>query len=216
MAILKCESCATTQAFYDFDRPIERDAQGRINREGGWRFDPNTGRCISDASDYSGRSQPYWRMCFGCNRKHMWVYSSEPPPVSDWTPGPAQYATHEAAAVEQGLSAAPEYVWSVRRKSCGCRGRCQLRGGGIGGCGCASNGYACSVSCGCGGRGEDGQCLSPYTPPQGADPGSKRCSCSSGCQVGVYIGGSCGCASLAIGCSELCACQGNCRNGPRA
>ncbi|KAJ6562228.1 hypothetical protein B0H19DRAFT_94523 [Mycena capillaripes] len=215
MAIIKCESCGHTQSFYGFERPILRDAQGRITQEGGWSFNPATGRCIRDAFDRSGRGEPYRHMCFGCFQRYGWVYSSEPPPLSNWTPSEAQHATHEAAAVEQGLDPEPEYIWSVRRKFCGCRGgRCQMRGGGIGGCGCASSGYACSVMCGCGGRGEDGQCLSPYTPPRGADPGAKRCSCTRGCQVGP-IGSSCGCASLAIGCSELCGCQGNCRNGAR-
>ncbi|KAJ7109572.1 hypothetical protein C8R43DRAFT_1043138 [Mycena crocata] len=216
MAIIQCERCGNTQPFYEFYRPIVRDAQGQIVREGSWTFNAATGRCIADTSDRSGRGQPYAHMCFGCNQRYGWVYSSEPPPVSNWTPTTSQYAAHEAAAVEEGLELEPEYVWSVRRKSCGCRGgRCQLRGGGIGGCGCAINGLACSIMCGCGGRGEEGQCLSPYTPPAGANPGEKRCSCSRGCQVGSSLS-SCGCASLAIGCSEQCGCQGNCMNGPRA
>ncbi|KAJ7506153.1 hypothetical protein B0H11DRAFT_1974897 [Mycena galericulata] len=216
MAIIQCDSCGTTQAFYEFQRPIVRDAQGRITREGGWTFDPATGRCIGDASDARGSGEPYAHRCFGCHQRYGWVYSSEPPPMSTWTPQAAQLAAHEAAAVDRGLEPEPEYVWSVRRKSCQCRGRCQLRGGGIGGCGCASSGRACSVMCGCGGRGEDGQCLSPYTPPRDADPGAKRCSCTSGCQVDVgRIGSSCGCASLSVGCSERCGCQGNCRNGLR-
>lgn len=66
MAIIKCESCGTTQPFYEFQRPIVRDAQGRIMREGGWSFDPTTGRCTGDDTDRTGRRQPYTHMCFGC------------------------------------------------------------------------------------------------------------------------------------------------------
>jgi hypothetical protein len=87
----------------------------------------------------------------------MWVYSTEPSPPSTpaWTPAPAQLARHEQEAAAQGQASVPEPVWSVRKgdKTCACSGgRCQLRGGGIGGCGCARDGFACSVLCGCGGR----------------------------------------------------------------
>ncbi|KAJ7836588.1 hypothetical protein B0H14DRAFT_3704865, partial [Mycena olivaceomarginata] len=102
---------------YGFERPIVRDAQGRITREGGWTFDPATGRCIGDASDRSGRGQPYWHMCFGCHRRSGWVHSSEPPPLSSWAPSDAQREAHEtgnpvvaaagaAGCVAEGLGAA--------------------------------------------------------------------------------------------------------------
>ncbi|KZV60787.1 hypothetical protein PENSPDRAFT_759831 [Peniophora sp. CONT] len=213
MAILVCELCNNTQGFYEFGRPLERDAHGRIVREAAWMFDAQTGRCISD-----GGREPRYRMCFNCNQRGMWVHSTEPPAASNWTPSPAQTARHEAAAVQEaGQDEAPEHVWKVRRggKTCSCRGRCQLRGGGIGGCGCASSGFACSVACGCGGRGAEGDCLNPYTPPPGADPGNKKCSCTGGCAMSMYIGSSCGCASLGVGCSDACQCQGQCRNGHR-
>ncbi|KAJ7073910.1 hypothetical protein C8F01DRAFT_4595 [Mycena amicta] len=64
MAIIKCERCRNTQGFYEVQRPILRDAQGAIVREGSWTFDPATGRCTGDASDRSGRGQPYAHMCF--------------------------------------------------------------------------------------------------------------------------------------------------------
>ena len=65
-------------------------------------------------------------------------------------------------------------------------------------------------------RSENGECLSPYTPPPGADPGNKICSCYAGCIIDSgRIGGGCGCASLGVGCSGACACQGGCHNGHR-
>lgn len=66
MAILLCELCENTQEFYEFHRPYTRDALGRMTSEGGWTFDPETGRCISDRSDRTGRNEPYYHMCFNC------------------------------------------------------------------------------------------------------------------------------------------------------
>ncbi|EFI28010.1 hypothetical protein CC1G_14502 [Coprinopsis cinerea okayama7 len=112
MAILKCErpNCGETQGLHQ-GRPIVRDAQGRITRENGWTFDPTTGRCTADDSDYSGRSQPYFRTCFGCFTKSMWVYSSEPPPLP-----PPTYAgpSHEERALA-GEDDEEEYVWSKEK-----------------------------------------------------------------------------------------------------
>ncbi|KAJ7772942.1 hypothetical protein DFH07DRAFT_767795 [Mycena maculata] len=115
MTIIKRESCGTMQPFYDFQRPIVRDAQGCITREGPWTFNPTTGRCIGDTSDRGDCGQLYAHMCFGCHRRYGWVYSSEPPPVSNWRPTNAQLTAHEVSAVDQGLEAEPEYVWSRRR-----------------------------------------------------------------------------------------------------
>ncbi|KAG2017330.1 hypothetical protein CC2G_006848 [Coprinopsis cinerea AmutBmut pab1-1] len=225
MAILKCErpNCGETQGLHQ-GRPIVRDAQGRITRENGWTFDPTTGRCTADDSDYSGRSQPYFRTCFGCFTKSMWVYSSEPPPLP-----PPTYAgpSHEERALA-GEDDEEEYVWSVRRggKTCGCSGsRCSARPGRMNLCGCAKEGKACSVLCGCGGRDpETGECRSPYTPPRHIDPPpEKKCSCGPSygtinrrCRIDSNrFGSQCGCAVLGVGCSEECGCAGDCANGPR-
>ena len=66
-----------------------------------------------------------------------------------------------------------------------------------------------------GNRGAEGDCMNPYTPPPGADPGNKKCSCTGGCAMSMYIGSSCGCASLGVGCSDACQCRGQCSNGHR-
>ncbi|VDB87375.1 unnamed protein product [Peniophora sp. CBMAI 1063] len=109
MAILICELCNNTQDFYEFGRPLERDAQGRIVREAAWTFDSQTGRCVSD-----GGREPRYHMCFNCSQRGMWVYSTEPPAASTWTPSAAQRARHEAAAVEYASQeGAPQHVWKV-------------------------------------------------------------------------------------------------------
>lgn len=65
-------------------------------------------------------------------------------------------------------------------------------------------------------RSENGECLNLYAPPPGADPGNKKCSCTSGCILdGTRVGSGCGCASLGVGCSDACGCQGTCHNGHR-
>jgi hypothetical protein len=68
MAILRCEGadCDNTQGFHGKPRYVQRDTQGRIIQKSGWSFDPDTGRCVADTSDRSGRDQPYYQMCFVC------------------------------------------------------------------------------------------------------------------------------------------------------
>ncbi len=67
----------------------------------------------------------------------MDVYSTEPPPGA---------SAPDAQGSEQ-------HVWKLRpgEKPCTCKEGCYLQWSGVGGCGCANNGGASSVLCGCGG-----------------------------------------------------------------
>ncbi len=66
------------------------------------------------------------------------VYSTEPPP----------------GASAPDVQGSEQHVWKLRpgEKPCSCKEGCYLQWSGIGGCGCANNGGACSFHCGCGCR----------------------------------------------------------------
>ncbi|KIK54541.1 hypothetical protein GYMLUDRAFT_100035 [Collybiopsis luxurians FD-317 M1] len=204
MAIIKCMYCSHEQGYTVPGYPTfpQRDVLGRVIKEGPWVFDPVTGACISDLSG----NRFYGLRCFNCWTGNGHIYSSELPP----RPVPT------AEEVEEWVQVSTHYgVWRTRnRKPCSCKGSfCQGGSGGIGGCGCHTNGFACSILCGCGGRDQEAQCLNPYTPPPNAIPSNaqKKCSCYTGCTPDL-----CGCAGLAVGCSSQCVCKGNCLNGRRS
>ncbi|KAJ8072421.1 hypothetical protein PM082_015980 [Marasmius tenuissimus] len=110
MAVLFCEACGNIQPFYQIYQPIIRDAYNRIVSESGWSFNPETGRCTADTSDRSRQNLPYAHMCFNCNRRAAWVYSSEPP-----TAAPTAIGAMAGAIDASGDESV--YVWSTRREA---------------------------------------------------------------------------------------------------
>ncbi|PBL04582.1 hypothetical protein ARMGADRAFT_1057255 [Armillaria gallica] len=198
MAILVCQVCDAQDIFTDFQHPYIRDSLGRIAKEGPWTFDPETGRCVRDETKPDARPDPY--DCDICWDDPMVVYSTEPPP----------------GASAPDVQGSEQHVWKLRpgEKPCTCKEGCYLQWSGVGGCGCANNGGACSVLCGCGGRADDSNCMSPYTPPPDADPGNTSCECVGGCfPYRTRSGRPCTCSSLAIGCTDTCGCRGSCHRG---
>jgi hypothetical protein len=153
MAILVCQECDNEQEFSNQSENVEYNEQGRITREDGWVFDPETGRCIVEESESKGSG---WQ-CFAClyvtllsyhmpytsRTEFANVYNNVRPPsmwVHSWVPPEPEVILEEN----------PEPVWSVLPggSTCQCTDGCDD----IIGCKCGKDGYACSIMCKCRGR----------------------------------------------------------------